>query len=86
MLYQSGMWEGRCKMNIKFGMPTLIDLLTILFEKYNDEYIESLITFREQCTKAIGGHNIKICIENCGGYKSFALKGIEILLRIERLI
>ena len=32
------------------------------------------------CEKAIGDSNIKISIENCSGFKKFAMEGIELLL------
>ncbi|MDF2884381.1 MAG: xylose isomerase [Clostridiaceae bacterium] len=32
------------------------------------------------CKKAIGDSNLKICIENCSGYKEFTMEGIELLL------
>lgn len=51
-----------------------------LFKKYKDIYLENLERFRAMCEEAVGDSNIKICIENCSGYKDFAMEGIEILL------
>ena len=47
-----------------------------LFERYSDFYMNALTEFRNQCDKLIYGNNIKICIENCGGYLPFSRDGI----------
>jgi len=51
-----------------------------LFNQYKDIYLAKLKEFRDMCNNAIGNSNIKICIENCSGYKEFAMEGIELLL------
>lgn len=51
-----------------------------LFNQYKDIYLKKLKGFRDICKEAIGESNIKICIENCSGYKEFAMEGIELLL------
>jgi sugar phosphate isomerase/epimerase len=59
---------------------TLPNEKMFLFNQYKDIYITKLKQFRDICEKNIGDSNIKICIENCSGYKAFAMEGIEILL------
>ncbi|SMC21781.1 Sugar phosphate isomerase/epimerase [Clostridium acidisoli DSM 12555] len=51
-----------------------------LFNQYSEIYLSKLKEFRVLCEKAISNSNIKICIENCDGYKDFTKEGIEILL------
>jgi sugar phosphate isomerase/epimerase len=52
-----------------------------LFNQYKDIYLTKLKEFRDMCKIAIGDSNIKICIENCSGYKEFTVEGIELLLK-----
>ena len=59
---------------------TLPNEKVFLFNQYKDIYLTKLKEFRDMCKKAIGDSNIKICIENCSGYKDFAMEGIELLL------
>lgn len=59
---------------------TLPDEKVYLFDKYKDVYLNSLKEFRDICTKAIGNNEIKICIENCDGYREFMKEGINLLL------
>ncbi|NNU75741.1 sugar phosphate isomerase/epimerase family protein [Clostridium estertheticum] len=59
---------------------TLPNEKIFLFNQYKEIYLTKLKKFREMCKKAIGDSNIKICIENCSGYKNFVLEGIELLL------
>lgn len=52
-----------------------------LFDEYMDIYITKLKAFRDQCDKAIGDANIKICIENTDGFdKTFLHHGLHLLL------
>lgn len=60
---------------------TLPNEKVFLFNQYKDIYLTKLRIFRDVCEKAIGDSNIKICIENCSGYKDFAMEGIELLLQ-----
>lgn len=62
---------------VYFTMPTE---KIFLFNQYKDIYIKKLKRFREICEEGIGDSEIKICIENCSGYKEFTKEGIEILL------
>jgi sugar phosphate isomerase/epimerase len=59
---------------------TLPNEKVFLFNQYKDIYLPKLKRFRDICTNAIGDSNIKICIENCSGYKEFTVEGIELLL------
>jgi len=59
---------------------TLPNEKVFLFNQYKDIYFTKLRSFRDMCKKAIGDSNIKICIENCSGYKDFAMEGIGLLL------
>jgi sugar phosphate isomerase/epimerase len=61
---------------------TLPNRKLYLFDEYEFEYLEKLTVFRDLCTKAVDGANIKICIENCGDFadKPFIRKGINVLL------
>ena len=59
---------------------TLPDRKVLLFSEYKDRYLESIVDFRDMCENAIGGADIKICIENCDGYEDFQKEAIEILL------
>lgn len=52
-----------------------------LYDEYMDIYLAKLAAFRERCERAIGGADIKICIENTEGYdKEFLQKGLALLL------
>jgi len=59
---------------------TLPNEKVFLFNQYKEIYLANLKGFRNMCNNAIGDSNIKICIENCSGYKEFAMEGIELLL------
>jgi len=60
---------------------TLPDKKIFLFEKYDDEYMQKIIAFRDVCDKAISDVDMKICIEY-GGYKRapFLVKSLDVLL------
>ncbi|MBZ9689358.1 sugar phosphate isomerase/epimerase [Clostridium estertheticum] len=60
---------------------TLPNEKIFLFNQYKDIYLTKLKEFRNMCKKAIGDSNIKICVENCNGYKEFAIEGIDLLLK-----
>jgi sugar phosphate isomerase/epimerase len=51
-----------------------------LFERYQEQYLDKLLRFRDACDKAIDGAGVAICIENCGAYHGFQRKGIDLLL------
>ncbi|GKX64750.1 sugar phosphate isomerase/epimerase family protein [Inconstantimicrobium mannanitabidum] len=62
---------------------TLPEEKVYLFDKYKDVYLDCLKSFRDICTETIGNSEIKICIENCSGYKNFMREGIDLLLESE---
>lgn len=59
---------------------TLPDRKVLLFSEYKEQYLKSIIDFRDMCETAIGDTDIKICIENCDGYEDFQKEAIELLL------
>jgi sugar phosphate isomerase/epimerase len=60
---------------------TLPNKKVFLYDEYMDIYLAKLTAFRDQCEKVIGGADIKICVENTGGYdKEFLQKGLALLL------
>ena len=59
---------------------TLPDRKVYLFSEYKEQYLKSIVAFRNMCETAIGDADIKICIENCDGYEDFQKEAIELLL------
>ena len=59
---------------------TLPDRKVLLFSEYKEQYIDSIVNFRNMCEKIIGNADIMICIENCDGYEDFQHEAIEMLL------
>ncbi len=59
---------------------TLPDRKVLLFSEYKEQYLESIVNFRNMCETAIDDSDIKICIENCDGYEDFQKEAIELLL------
>ncbi|MCM1283250.1 MAG: sugar phosphate isomerase/epimerase [Muribaculaceae bacterium] len=59
---------------------TLPDKKVYLFEKYSGSYRKAWQEFRDMCEDAIGGQNIRICIENTDGYREFEKNAIDMLL------
>ena len=59
---------------------TLPDRKVYLFSEYKEQYLKSIVKFREICGNAIRDADIKICIENCDGYEDFQKEAIELLL------
>lgn len=66
------MWPG-----VYFTLP---EGKVYLFEKYREDYLEKLLLFREECEKAIGDANMKICVENWHGYPRWQVEALEVLL------
>jgi hypothetical protein len=62
---------------------TLPDKKVFLFDEYESEYMQKLTAFRDTCTAAIGGSDIRICVENCGDYgdKPYLQKDLTLLLQ-----
>jgi sugar phosphate isomerase/epimerase len=61
---------------------TLPNGKAFLFDEYEDVYLQKLVEFRDVCAAAISGSDIKICVENTGGYgrAPFLKKGLDLLL------
>ena len=60
---------------------TLPDRKVHLFSEYKEQYLKSIVDFRDMCENAISNADIKICIENCDGYEEFQKEAIELLLK-----
>ena len=60
---------------------TLPDKKVYLYDEFEAEYLHKLAAFRDACTAAIGGADIKICIENGYGRPNFAQKSLDTLLQ-----
>jgi sugar phosphate isomerase/epimerase len=60
---------------------TLPDRKVYLFSEYKEQYLKSIVAFRNMCETAISDADIKICIENCDGYEDFQEEAIELLLK-----
>lgn len=52
-----------------------------LFEQYFEEYMGAWEEFRSVCEQEAEGSDIKICIENTDGYKSYEKSAIAFLLQ-----
>ena len=59
---------------------TFPDRKVLLYSEYKEQYLKSIVDFRNRCENAIGENDIKICIENCDGYEDFQTEAIELLL------
>lgn len=60
---------------------TLPDKKIRLFEKYKDNYLQSVSEFKKLCEKSIGSSNIKVAIENTNGYFPYEKEAISLLLK-----
>lgn len=60
---------------------TLPDRKVYLFSEYKEQYLKSIVKFRDMCENSIGNADIKICIENSDGYTDFQKEAIELLLQ-----
>lgn len=68
-------------MHLNLGIHiTLPDRRVYLFQEYKELFLQKLTEFRRRCEQSIGKSDIKICIENAGGFMDFAREGIERLL------
>lgn len=52
-----------------------------LFNRYINQYLAKFSDFIKLCETAIGDSGIKICIENCDGFKDFHIQAIELMLK-----
>ncbi len=64
----------------KSKLFTLPERKVHLFSEYKEQYLKSIVDFRNMCENAIGDADMKICIENCDGYEDFQKEAIELLL------
>lgn len=60
---------------------TLPERKVFLFDVYRERYLESMCALRDTVDAAIGGAEIKLCIENCGKYTDVQRQAIELLLQ-----
>lgn len=51
-----------------------------LYDRNRDKYLESVRKFKDIVAEQIGDYPLKICIENCSGYKDFQIEAIDTLL------
>ena len=59
---------------------TLPDKRVFLFEQYIKRYLKVVKDFVAVCESEIGDSDIKICIENSSGFRSFHKQALEIML------
>ncbi len=60
---------------------TLPDRKVFLFDEYKEQYLRSIETFRDECESAVGGADIKICVENTDGFTDFQTEAVDLLLK-----
>lgn len=59
---------------------TLPEEKVYLFERYKDDFMCRIADLRDMCEKELCGSDVRICIENTGGYLSFQKDAIDLLL------
>lgn len=64
----------------KGAVYTLPTRKVYFFGEYRREYLDGIRKFRDQCEKLIGDSDIRICVENCGGFPDFHKDAIDVLL------
>jgi len=50
------------------------------FDEFRKAYYQNLRSFRDACEYAIGESDVRVCVENSGGYLDFQQDGLELLL------
>ena len=71
----------RLNMHLSRGAKyTLPDRVIYFFEAYEQDYLERIRTFRDECEKRIGDADITICVENTAGFLPFQQRAVETLL------
>lgn len=63
---------------------TLPDRKVYLFDQYADAYREAVLAFRFAVEEALGGEDIRFCIENTSGFAPHELDALELLLQSPR--
>jgi len=59
---------------------TLPDRKVYLLGEYRQDYLDHARVFRDECTRAIGGSGIRICVENWSGYTPWQIPVLDELL------
>lgn len=59
---------------------TLPDRVIYFFEAYEEDYLQRIREFRDECEQCIGSAEITVCVENTAGYLPFQRKAVELLL------
>ncbi len=59
---------------------TLPERKVFLFDAYRERYLSDMRIFRDRCQEAVRGADVKICIENSGGFADFQLEALDLLL------
>ena len=62
---------------VYFTMP---EKKIFLFDVHRERYLAGMAAFRERCEAAIGGSDVKICVENSSGYTDFQVEALDMLL------
>lgn len=62
---------------VYFTMP---EKKVFLFDVYRRQYLDAMAEFRDCCEAAVGGADVKICVENSGGYADFQIQALDLLL------
>ena len=62
---------------VYFTMP---EKKIFLFDLYRERYLADMAAFRDRCASAIGGADIRICVENSDGYTGFQVQALDLLL------
>lgn len=62
---------------IHFKLP---DRVVYLFDRYCEEYLSRIRALRSLCEREIGGHGLRVCIENTNGYLDFQKEAVALML------
>lgn len=60
---------------------TLPDKRIFLFEQYIEHYLNAVKKFVSVCESEIADSDIKVCVENCNGFKNFHKAALEIMFK-----
>jgi len=60
---------------------TLPDRREFLYQSRIDDYLRSVVRFRDALDQKLNGSDILVCIENTDGFTDFQLKAIEVMLQ-----
>ena len=59
---------------------TLPEKKVFVFDKFLPEYLDGLRRVRDLCEEAIGGKDIRICVENTAGWLPWQVAALDVLL------